>query len=138
MAVIIALGAALYPATLAPDRLPVLAAPTVLFMLLCLANCLLISEWERKIDLSHGQTSLALRFSRSRTIAGGLPYGIFAISVGLAALSSGATRTAAGCGLASAALLAALNYLQPGIGRERAHLLADLALLTPWVAYLLA
>lgn len=134
VAAIIALGSALYPATLATDRLRLLAAPTALFMLLCLANCLLISKWEREVDLSHGQTSLALRFSRARSAAGGLPYGIFFLSVGMAVWSGGATRAAAWCGAASAVLLATFNFVQSRIGWERARLLADVALLTPLLA----
>jgi hypothetical protein len=134
VAAIVALGSALYPATLVTDRLHLLAAPTALFMLLCMANCLLISQWERDVDLSHGQTSLALQYSRARTAAGGLPYGIFLLGVGMAVWSGGATRTAAWGGAASAALLATLNFVQPRIGRERARLLADGALLTPLLA----
>lgn len=138
VAAIIALGSALYPATLATNRLHLLAAPTAFFMLLCLANCLLISEWEREVDLRHGQTSLALQFSRASTAAGGLPYGIFFVSVSMAVLSGGATRTAGRCGAVSAALLATINSVQPGLGRERAHLLADVALLTPVVTLFFA
>jgi hypothetical protein len=138
MAVIMALGAALYPETLNTDSLHLLAAPTALFMLLCLANCMLISEWEREVDLQHGRTSLVLRFSHARTVAGSLPYGIFALSVGAVALSGGSTRIAALCEAASGASLAALDYMEPRIGRERTRLLADVALLTPLVAQVLA
>jgi len=125
VSVIIALGAVLYPATLATDRLHLLAAPTGVFMLLCLANCLLISEWEHEVDLRHGQKSFAFQFSHARAFADALPYGIFALSIGIACLSDGATRTAAWCGAVSAMLLAMLNAAQPKIGRELAHLLAD-------------
>jgi hypothetical protein len=138
VAVIMAFGAALYPATIATVRLYFLTAPTALFMLLCLANCMLISEWEREVDLQHGQTSLVLRFTHARVVAGSLPYGIFILSVGMVALSSGSMRIAALCGTASAAALAALDFLQPSIGRERARLLADVALLTPLVTLVLA
>jgi hypothetical protein len=138
VAVIMALGAALYPATLGTDSLHLIAPTTALFMLLCLANCMLISDWEREVDLQHGQTSLVLRFSHARTIAGSLPYGIFVLCAGTVALSGGFTRIAALCGAASAASLAALDYVQPRIGRERSRLLADVALLTPLVAQALA
>jgi len=138
VAVIVALGAALYPATLNTGSLHLLAAPTALFMLLCLANCLLISGWEREVDLRHGQTSLALRFSHARTVTGGLPFGIVLLSVAMALVFNGATRIAALSAAASAASLAILNLAQPRIGRERARLLADVALLTPLVALALA
>lgn len=134
VAVIIALGSALYPATLATDKLQLLALSTGLFMLLCLTNCLLISEWEHEVDLRHGQKSFAFQFSHARAFAEALPYGILALSIGIACLSDGATCTAAWCGAVSAMLLAALNALQPKIGRELAHLLADVVLLTPLLA----
>jgi len=138
VAVIVALGAALYPATLNTDSLHLLAVPTALFMLLCLANCLLISGWESEVDLRHRQISLALRFSHARIVAGGLPFGIFLLSVAVAAFSGAATRIAALSAAASAASLAILNLTQPRLGRERARLLADVALLTPLVALALA
>jgi len=137
VAVIIALGSALYPATLATDKLQLLALSTGLFMLLCLANCLLISEWEHEVDLRHGQKSFAFQFSHARAFAEALPYGILALGIGIACLSDGATRTAAWCGAASATMLATLNAVHPKIGRELAHLLADVVLLTPLLALII-
>lgn len=135
VATLIALGAVLYPASHATDRLHLLVAPTGLFMLLCLANCLLISSWEREIDLHQGQKSLALQFAHWQVIAFALPYAIFTLGLGLALWSTGATRIAAVCGAASALLLAMLNSVQPKLGRELTHLLADVVLLTPWLVY---
>jgi hypothetical protein len=137
IAALIACGAALYPATLVNGRLHLLLAPTALFMLLCLANCLLISVWESEVDRTHRQTSLALQLAPARVVARGLPYGLVALGLGMAMFSSGATRTAAWCGAASAGLLATLNLVQPRIGRERARVLADITLLTPLIAMLL-
>lgn len=138
VAVIVALGAALYPATLATDKLHLLAPSTGLFMLLCLANCLLISEWEQEVDRRHGQKSFAFQFSHARAFVEALPYGILVLSIGMGCLSDGATRTAAWCGAVSAMLLATLNAVQPKIGRELAHLLADVVLLTPLLALIIA
>lgn len=134
VAVIIALGAVLYPATLATDKLHLLAPSTGLFVLLCLANCLLISVWEHEVDLHHGQKSFAFQFSHARAFANALPYGILALSIGIACFSGGATRIVAWCSAASAIMLATLNAVQPKVGRELAHLLADVALLTPLLA----
>ena len=138
VAAIIALGAALYPAVAAPGNIAALAGPGVLLGLLGLANCLLISDWEREVDKRHGQTSLALQFAPARRVARGLPVGVAVAGAGLALLASGATRDAAWCAAASAGLLFALALAQPRIGRERARLLADVVLLTPLVALALS
>lgn len=137
IAILIAGGAALYPAVLANSRLHLLVGPIAMFMLLCLANCLLISEWERDVDLTHRQISLALQLRQARVLAGSMPYGLAALGLGMVLFTDGATRTSALCGTASAALLTTLNWAQPRIGREWARVLADFTLLTPVLAMLL-
>ena len=137
VALILAGGAVVYPAALAADGWPrLLAAPTIVFILLCLTNCVLISEWEREVDRDHRQTSLALQLSHARLIARSLPGALVVLGVTLAEISAGAARTAAGCAAASAGLLAILTVVQPRIGWERARVLADAALLTPLLALL--
>lgn len=133
VAVIIALGAALYPATLASERLVHLAGPVLLFLLLSLANCLLISVWEWEVDIQHGQTSLALSYSQTQVIARWLPSGIALLGLGLALTHNGAIRNAATCGVFSAVLLAGLARAQPQLGREHSRVLADVVLLTPLI-----
>lgn len=133
VAMIIALGAALYPAALSPERSGQLVAPVMLLVCLGVANCLLISNWERAVDARHRQTSLALQFTQTRRVAYGLPVGIALLGAGLALALDGASRNAAWCGVASAGLLFALACAQPLLGRERARLLVDVALLTPLI-----
>ena len=133
VAVVITLGAALYPATLASGGLMRFAGPVLLFLLLSLANCLLISVWEWEVDTQHGQTSLALRYSQTQAIARWLPSGIALLGLGLALTHNGAIRNAAACGAFSAVLLAGLARAQPRLGREPSRVLADVALLTPLI-----
>lgn len=137
VAAILTLGAALYPAAnLAGPLLP-LAAPGALFFLLALANCLLISDWEREVDRHHGQTSLALRFTTARRLAAALPWGILVLAAAHAFTHAGPARTVALHAAASALLLGLLALAEPRLGRERARVLADLALLTPLIAWML-
>ncbi len=133
VAAIIALGAALYPAISDGARMAALAGPVLLLFLLGLANCLLISDWEREVDALHRQTSLALQFAQVRHLARWLPVGIALLGLAQALASTGAVRQAAWCGTASAALLAVIAQLQTRLGWERARVLADAALLTPLV-----
>ncbi|OYU99857.1 MAG: hypothetical protein CFE26_24910, partial [Verrucomicrobiales bacterium VVV1] len=85
VALILAGGAAVYPAALAEaGRWRLLGAPTIAFVLLCLTNCLLISEWEREVDHNHRQTSLALQLSHARLLARSLPGALVVLGVTLA------------------------------------------------------
>lgn len=134
VAAILTLGAALYPAANLHASLLPLAAPAALFFLLALANCLLISDWEREVDRHHGQTSLALRFASARRLAAALPWGVLGLAAAHAVTHAGPARTAALHAAASALLLGLLARAEPRLGRERARVLADLALLTPFLA----
>lgn len=131
---ILAVGVALYPAATTggpPAALLPLVAPAGLFFLLALANCLLISDWEREVDRSQGQTSLALRYGAARTLAARLPWAVAALALAQAVTHHGPARTVALAGAAAAFLLGGLALAQPRLGRERARVLADLVLLTP-------
>jgi hypothetical protein len=134
VAVIIALGAALYPAVQAPARVGELVIPLLLLSGLGLANCLLISVWDREVDAQHGQTSLALRFTWGHRLARGVLVGIAGLGAVLVFTASGAMRELACCATASAGLLSLLALTQRHLGRERARVLVDLGLLTPLVA----
>jgi len=116
----------------APRLLPLVAMPLMLFTLLCFVNCALISGWEREVDEVHGQTSLAVQYRGSGSIAVAMPW---LLAAGAAALMvrepAGAARVAAACGLASSVLLGVVNAVQGRIGWQRARVLADAALLTP-------
>jgi hypothetical protein len=136
VAAILTLGAALYPAANLHGSLLPLAGPAALFFLLALANCLLISDWEREVDRQHGQTSLALRFAAARRLAAVLPWGLLVLAAAHALTHADSARTVALCAAASALLLGLLARAEPRLGRERARVLADVALLTPLLMWL--
>ena len=113
---------------------PVLRAlplPLLLFALLCFANCALISVWEQAVDQAHGQTSLALQFDRTRTMARVLPWIIALAAIAFAAGHTGPARATGVCAALSGGLLGVLDL---AIGRKNPRLaraLVDFALMTP-------
>lgn len=137
VAAIMTLGAVIYPAANLSETTLTLIAPAALFFLLALANCLLISDWEREVDRLHGQTSLPLRFASARVVAAMLPWVILIISAAYACQHAGDARSVALPAAASALLLGLIALAEPRLGRERARVLADLALLTPLPLWLL-
>lgn len=131
--ILFAAGVALFPAAAPGADLRPLAAPLVLFALLCFSNCALISVWESGVDLSHGQTSLALGFRRGRAFSKALPWVLGCAGAGLWLNAAGADRTAEGCLASSGILFGLIDRLEARIGREAARVLVDAALLTPIV-----
>lgn len=129
-------GAALFPAVHPGVRVAALGAPVALFMLLCFANCVLISVWEDDVDRRHGQTSLALQFRAAPTLARALPWAV-AAGAGAALLLGRPARATAACAAASALLLGLVDRAEGRIGRRAARVLADAVLLTPLVPLLL-
>jgi hypothetical protein len=115
-----------------------LAGPLALFVLLCFANCALISAWEREVDETHGQTSLSLQFRRGADFSRRLPWILAALAVLLFVFTGGAARVATACGAASSLLLGAIDRAEPRLGRQPARVLADVALFTPLVPLLLS
>lgn len=134
IAVLLAGGVAVFPAAGADVRPILLAEPLILFVLFAFANCALISRWERAVDRSHGQTSLAQQF-RSGPAAGRW-VAVIGVMLGLAGLtsSSGAVAAVNGAGVASGLLLLLIDQTEHRLGWEAARILADAALLTPAVA----
>jgi hypothetical protein len=124
----VAPGAALRP----------LAGPLGMFVLLCFANCALISTWEREIDRTHGQTSLTLQFRRGAALSRRLPWVLAAGALLLGVFASGPARAAAGCALASSVSLGAIDRREPRLGWQLARVLADVALMTPLAPLLAA
>jgi 4-hydroxybenzoate polyprenyltransferase len=108
-----------------------MAIPLVLFALLCFCNCALISVWEDEVDRSHGQTSLAIQLGRAAAILRSLPWAVALLCVAARLLGGSGAGTAALCGAASAVLLGLVGLAEPRIGRMRARVLADVALMTP-------
>lgn len=137
IAVLFAVGAACFPFARAPDSLGALAVPVALFAALCLANCALIALWEAEVDRTHGQTSLVLQFPRSRGFVRALPWAIAMLGAGVAIQDGGALRTTALCACASGLLLGALDLAHARCGRQLARALADVALMTPLVPWLI-
>jgi hypothetical protein len=104
------------------------AAPLGLFVLLCFSNCALISVWEDEVDLSHGQTSLALQFGRSAAaLSRALPWAVAACSAAVWLCGLTHARQAAACAAASGVLLGLVDIAEPRIGRVLARVLADVA-----------
>jgi len=138
VAAIITLGTVVYPAANFAGPLLPFVGPAALFFLLALNNCLLISDWEREVDIHHGQTSLALRYASARRLAAALPWAVLGLALVYVFSHRGPAQTSALCAAASALLLSLLARAEPRLGRERARVLADLALLTPLLALALA
>jgi hypothetical protein len=137
VALLLAGGAAVFIAPQAGASVQRLAAPLVLFALLCFANCALISVWENEVDVSHGQTSLALQYAGAARVSRLLPWFIV-IAAAAAWLVAGASINAvAGCAFSSAVLLGCIDAAERSTGRILARVLADVALLTPLVPLLL-
>ena len=138
VALLLAGGVAVFIVAPAPVRWRGVAMPLALFGLLCFANCALISVWEDAVDQSHGQTSLSRQFRRGRSFSRALPWATAAIALCLCLRLPGPQRAAAACGVASGLLLAGLDGAEARLGRERARVLADVALMTPLVPLLTA
>jgi len=136
VALLLAAGVGVFPVVRSPSGAQSWGAPLALFGLLCFTNCALISVWEDEVDRSHGQTSFARQFRRGRTLSRALPWLAAACSLGLAVRWRGPEAAAAGCALASGLLLAAVDRAERRLGRERARVLADVALMTPLIPLL--
>ena len=121
---------------LPPDRIEMVAPSASLFALLCFANCALISGWERDVDLSHGQTSLAIDAHQHRWLFSQLPWLIVVLAIGACASGRGAARDVAVCTIVSACLLVAVDRIERRSGWRMARVLADVALLTPIAPWL--
>ena len=129
-------GVAVFVAVAPGARLGGLTGPLALFTLLCFGNCALISSWETAVDHSHDQMSFARQFPRGVAVSRGLPWILAGIAAVMGARSSAAARSAFSCASASGALLGLVDAAERRIGRERARVLADVALMTPVVPLL--
>ncbi|MBC8039799.1 MAG: hypothetical protein H7Y06_04585 [Opitutaceae bacterium] len=137
IAVIFALGCALAPAFVSPEKIPTLLIPATLFGLLCFANCALIASWEKDVDTVHGQTSLALQLKGRSSIIHALPWLVSVAALASLALNSAPTHPVALCTAASGLLLGLLDLAQPRLGRETARAWVDFTLMTPVVLLIL-
>jgi hypothetical protein len=131
-------GAVVFAASSPGADIHAMELPLILFVLLCFANCALISVWENEVDRSHGQTSLALQFARAAAVSCALPWLIMALSAAVWLCAAPHARAAAACAAASAALLGLVDLAESRIGWVAARVLADVALMTPIACLLLA
>jgi hypothetical protein len=137
VALLLGAGAAVFAAARPGADLRAMAAPLGLFVLLCFANCALISLWEHEVDRSHGQTSLALQLGRAAAVGRALPWAVSAASAAVGLWGPPQARAASACGAASGVLLGLVDLAEPRIGRVGARVLADVALMTPLACLLL-
>jgi hypothetical protein len=136
VAAILTVGAALYPALQIAGSWKALVIPGALFFALAIADLLLVSEWEKDVDVVQHQTSLALRYRPSENVGRTLLAAIFTVSVLIAAADPDGARPAGACAAASAVLLWILSAVQPRLGRQLARAVVDVSLLTPLLALL--
>jgi len=136
VALLLAAGAALFAFCRPGALIAQAAAPLAIFTLLCFANCALISLWEDEVDMSHGQTSLALQLRRTGVLRA-LPWAAAALCAALWAAAHGLSGSAAPCGIASGIVLGAVDLVETRIGHRLARVLADVALLSPAAVLLL-
>jgi hypothetical protein len=137
VALLLGAGAAVFIADRSGAALDALGIPLGFFVLLCFCNCALISLWEDAVDRSHGQTSLALQFGRAAAYTRVVPWAILALSIAVCVAGGSRGRSAAACSAASGALLGMIDISEERIGRVRARVLADVALMTPAVPLVL-
>ena len=132
VALLFTAGAACFPTANQAGFLKEIETPLILFCLLCFADCALISLWEDDVDLSHGQTSLALQFPRSRPYVRSLPWIIAFLGIMAATRANTVEMSAIStCAGASGIFLGAVDLAQRRLGRQLSRTLADVALMTP-------
>jgi hypothetical protein len=131
VALLLGAGAAVFAASRPGADLQAMAVPLILFVLLCFSNCALISVWENEVDVSHGQTSLALQFGGAAAVSRALPWLIAALSAAAWFAGMPHARAAAACAGASGILLGLVDLAERRIGRSGARVLADVVLMTP-------
>jgi hypothetical protein len=138
VAVLITAGMSLFVVVQPHASENALILPIALTALLCFCNCVLISLWEQEVDTTHGQISFANQFDRAHGAGHLFPWALGVISGLVSPLAQSYQRVALLCVAASAFLLGLVDFLEPRIGRQLARVLADVVLLTPWVAFALS
>jgi hypothetical protein len=133
VALLMGLGAVLFVAAAPGAALARLPAPLALFVLLCLANCLLISTWEIPVDEIHGQTSLVRQFPAAGALGRGFPWILAAACLLYSTGADGPSRSAAFCAAAGSLLLVLVDRIQARVGWALARVLSDVALMTPLI-----
>ncbi|HEY4302273.1 MAG TPA: hypothetical protein VGM73_15480 [Candidatus Didemnitutus sp.] len=125
-------GVACFPSAEHTSAISVVLGPLALFGLLCFADCALISNWENEVDLSHGQTSLAIQFPGGRGYLRLLPWAVAVAAIATAPSAGRAGAVHYGAA-ASGILLGLLDLFHRRLGRQLSRVLIDFALMTPFV-----
>jgi hypothetical protein len=112
------------------------ALATVSFVALCSLNCVSIARWECELDRAQGKISIATRHPRAVRYVGSICVSLAFAAFVVAIVFPRATLLFACLG-ASALLLTWLNGSR-SLGTNQRTALADLVLLTPVVALILA
>lgn len=131
VAALLAGGAAVF---LLPTAHPAeLAIGVSLFGLLCFANVVLISLWEREVDRSQGQVSIAVDIddATGAWAIRQVPWIVAVLGLVLAVGSTGALADVAAAGAVSGVLLIVTDRIERRHGWPLARVLADVCLLTP-------
>ncbi len=110
------------------------AVALLLFAILCTYNCLSIAAWERELDSAQGKTSLLTGWPALAGAFRIIGYGLAVASL-IGAFVWRAELVLWLCLAGSSLLLVRLN-LTTSLPRDNRTALADLALLTPWLAAL--
>ena len=131
VALLLGAGSGLFILAQAGSQTAAMALPLSLFVVLCFANCALISLWENEVDVSHGATSLATEFAWAAQAVSSMPWLIGALSAGAWFIAGPAARPGASCAAASGVLLGLVDMAERRMGRFAARVLADVALMTP-------
>lgn len=118
-------------------NLSAMVLPLILFVLLCFSNCALISVWENDVDRAQGQTSLALQFAGAAAVSRTLPWLIALLAAAAWLAAPGGQGWPAASAVLSGILLGLVDASEGRIGRARARVLADVALMTPAIPLVL-
>jgi hypothetical protein len=124
-------GAAIFLVSQPGADLRLIGIPLGLFILLCFANCALISVWEHAVDRSHGQVSLAGQFRGGAAFSRALPWALALVSPICWLASPAAARPTVLCAVASSVLLGVVDQAEFLLGWRLSRVLADAALMTP-------
>ena len=130
---LVAAGAALFPFADASSRPLRLADATAWFFVLVFVNCALIARWEQAVDRAHGQDSIVRGHEAIAPFVRAMPWALAAAAVLLLATGRGGALGVRAAAAASALLLGSIDISEPRLGWEASRVLADLALLTPFL-----
>ncbi len=133
VALLMGMGAALFVFSAPGAVISRLPGPLALFILLCLANCLLISAWEIPVDEVHGQTSLVRQFPAAGALSRVFPWAVAAACLLFSAWAEGPARSAALSAAAGCLLLVLVDRIERRVGWALARVLSDVALMTPLI-----